>query len=366
MVEKNINKIDLDNYQRLFGGKVSAPYFLGLELFSEFYRSMDLLAVFDGETLDRYISKQKLGLALSEGGRFYKSKPDIGRFRKNFEEYMERSEIFFKNTLEIETQNIKQEDVKKFLELVAQFYFFYSKTEFFYADGAQNNIEKNFGDFGDFRLRAKGFINRMSFEKSSYFHRLIAKLSKKFTVPSNDLQLYSIEEVLLLFKGEKVVQKQLGDRRTAYVAIFLDNKMRILFGEDAKKIIRNMEDKTGENTIVGHIANKGRVRGTAKVLKSDILDVDENERIEIIGSMASGQILIVETTGPELMMACKKAAAIVTNQGGMLSHAAIVSREFNIPCIVGTKNATQVLHDGDLIEVDAYAGIVKVLKRVEK
>jgi pyruvate,water dikinase len=57
----------------------------------------------------------------------------------------------------------------------------------------------------------------------------------------------------------------------------------------------------------------------------------------------------------------KKAVAIVTDEGGVLCHAAIISRELNIPCVVGTKIATQSLSDGDLVEVDAYKGVIKKL-----
>jgi len=65
------------------------------------------------------------------------------------------------------------------------------------------------------------------------------------------------------------------------------------------------------------------------------------------------------------MPAIKKASAIVTNVGGITCHAAIVSRELKIPCIIGTKIATKVLKDGDLVEVDAQKGIVKILKRAK-
>jgi pyruvate,water dikinase len=58
----------------------------------------------------------------------------------------------------------------------------------------------------------------------------------------------------------------------------------------------------------------------------------------------------------------KKAAAFITDQGGVTSHAAIVAREMNVPCVIATKIATKVLHDGDLVEVDADKGIVKVVK----
>ncbi|EKE10608.1 MAG: hypothetical protein ACD_15C00227G0001, partial [uncultured bacterium] len=66
---------------------------------------------------------------------------------------------------------------------------------------------------------------------------------------------------------------------------------------------------------------------------------------------------------PRFMSAIKKASAIITNEGGMTCHAAIISREFKIPCIVGTKIATQVLHDGDLVEVDADNGTVKIIEK---
>ncbi|MCI0566183.1 hypothetical protein L0Y46_03215 [bacterium] len=66
------------------------------------------------------------------------------------------------------------------------------------------------------------------------------------------------------------------------------------------------------------------------------------------------------------MLACQKASAIVTDIGGMLSHAAIVSRELNIPCIVGTKNASKILKNGDLVEVDADKGMVRILERVTR
>ena len=60
-----------------------------------------------------------------------------------------------------------------------------------------------------------------------------------------------------------------------------------------------------------------------------------------------------------------RASAFVTNEGGVTSHAAIVSREMNKPCIIGTKIATHILKDGDLVEVDADKGVVRILKRAK-
>jgi pyruvate,water dikinase len=79
--------------------------------------------------------------------------------------------------------------------------------------------------------------------------------------------------------------------------------------------------------------------------------------------LTKGEILVTSMTSPDFISAIKKAAAIVTNEGGILCHAAIVSREFGIPCIVGTGIATKSIKNGDLIEVDANHGFVRILKR---
>ena len=68
-------------------------------------------------------------------------------------------------------------------------------------------------------------------------------------------------------------------------------------------------------------------------------------------------------TRPELMPAVKKAKAIVTDEGGITCHAAIISRELKIPCIIGTKIATKILKDGDFVEVDANNGVIRVLEK---
>ena len=77
--------------------------------------------------------------------------------------------------------------------------------------------------------------------------------------------------------------------------------------------------------------------------------------------MNDGDILVSHATDPRYVSIMKKAAAIVADVGGITCHAAIVSRELNIPCVIGTKIATRVLKDGDKVEVDATNGIVKII-----
>ena len=70
-------------------------------------------------------------------------------------------------------------------------------------------------------------------------------------------------------------------------------------------------------------------------------------------------------TRPTTLVVCQKASAIITDEGGIVSHAAIIARELKIPCIVGTKIATKILKDGDLVEVDADQGVVTILEKAK-
>jgi phosphohistidine swiveling domain-containing protein len=79
-----------------------------------------------------------------------------------------------------------------------------------------------------------------------------------------------------------------------------------------------------------------------------------------------GDIIVAPMTTPIHIPAMQKSAGIITDEGGITCHAAIVAREMKKPCIIGTKIATQVLKDGDLVEVDADNGVVRILEQAEK
>lgn len=124
----------------------------------------------------------------------------------------------------------------------------------------------------------------------------------------------------------------------------------------SKLIIKNLISDVAPlaETIKGVIANKGKATGKAKIVLAPVL----------IKNFRVGEILVAPETTPDFVPFMKRAGAIITDIGGITSHAAIVSRELNKPCIIGTKVATQVLKDGDLVEVDASEGVVRIIKRV--
>jgi len=116
--------------------------------------------------------------------------------------------------------------------------------------------------------------------------------------------------------------------------------------------INFVKDIVSESTInefKGVVAFKGIVKGRVKV----IWRKNQGNKIN------NGDILVAPMTTPSLLGAIKKAAAVVTDEGGITCHAAIVARELKKPCIIGTKIATQVLKDGDRVEVDADKGVVR-------
>lgn len=119
--------------------------------------------------------------------------------------------------------------------------------------------------------------------------------------------------------------------------------------DDFKKLIKSKTHTNHE--IKGVVACRGEAKGLVKVVNStkDLADFQE------------GQILVAQMTQPSYVVAMKKAAAIVTDVGGITSHAAIISREFQIPCVVATQDATKKLKNGDYVLVDAIKGIVHKL-----
>ncbi len=106
-----------------------------------------------------------------------------------------------------------------------------------------------------------------------------------------------------------------------------------------------------EVVIRGLSASPGIARGKVTIIK-DAKDVDKAVETDI-------EILVSSFVSPSLSQLIKKAKAIVLEKGGITTHVAVLAREFGIPCVVGAKNATSLLKDGDIVIVDASKGVVK-------
>lgn len=166
----------------------------------------------------------------------------------------------------------------------------------------------------------------------------------------------------MLFNKVKLDKKEKEARDKCFVGLWKNENASYFSGDKAEKIakkeLNNLYKIIAVKEFKGVIANSGTVTGVVRIINSGNIESVRRVRKEF----KKGEILITEMTQPNIMDIASKSAAIVTDEGGMLSHAAIISRELKIPCVVGTHFATSVLKDGDLVEVDADKGIIKILK----
>ncbi len=122
---------------------------------------------------------------------------------------------------------------------------------------------------------------------------------------------------------------------------------------------KDVKEIKGEVVLTGLAASPGIGVGTVKIV----------HKLEDLSKLNPGDVLVTEMTNPDMVVTMQKSAAIVTNQGGLTAHAAIVSREMGIPAVVGTETATTKLEDGEVITVDGFTGKIyrgKVSEGVQK
>ena len=136
--------------------------------------------------------------------------------------------------------------------------------------------------------------------------------------------------------------------------IVRDSVKHYVAGLENAKIISDEVPVTNE--VIGNIGFKGKAFGRVFLLYTR----------GQMNSIPDGAILVSPMTTPDFLPVMERAAAFITDEGGITCHAAIVARELKKPCIIGTKIATQVLHDGDLVEVDADNGVVRVIEKASK
>lgn len=184
-----------------------------------------------------------------------------------------------------------------------------------------------------------------------YMYPFFEEICKRLKIKLEELIYLTGNEISNLLENNYKLDRKLIKERMDNVSIIKEhNKMMIFSGDDIKKVIKKTIRAT---TVKGSVACRGKVIGTAKLL------FEEDDMVKI----NKGDIIVSPMTRPHFVPAMKKAVGIVTDFGGILCHAAIISREFGIPCIVGTNDATKIFSDGDLIELNAYEGIAKKISK---
>lgn len=185
------------------------------------------------------------------------------------------------------------------------------------------------------------------------------EIAQQIGVAYSDWAHLTISEVSESLKNNAsvVTQSEIDERKKSHVAYMVDKTFRLITGDESKLFIEQLnianapDSHTSHKEVRGKSASPGKVKGKARICHTAI-----DARI-----VEEGDILMTSMTTPDYVPAMKRAGAIVTDEGGVLCHAAIISRELGKPCVIATKIATQIFKNGDMVEVDADSGIIKLL-----
>ena len=203
-------------------------------------------------------------------------------------------------------------------------------------------------------VHGKEYRKEAMFRYYYILHKLFDVLSKKINIPVESLRFIFPKELKNISFDDNL-RRELRQRQIYVVNHTFEDKSLILSGKKAREYTAQCnieEDDLDSSELRGMTAFPGFAEGKAKIIN----------RKEDLEKIKEGEILISIATNPDLLPGMRRAAAIVTDIGGITCHAAIVSRELKIPCIVGTKKATKIIKDGDYITVDATKGEI-TLKR---
>ena len=299
-----------------------------------------------------------------------------------FDDHMiEFKEFYTNNFPELKklANNPTRENVKTFIDNSCRICWYYSQISIAHTNGITLELlqDKNsllaqtLEKAGEFKNFTRQWFNQIMIHEDCLLITLLENLSEKFEVSTTDLGKYKYSELPELFDGKKVPEDEIAARDDVvfYYNTTTAKDITYITGASARQIIDAFAkhnavavattSTNGIRGLVGCTANMIEIEGTAYLLEIDHANpASTNAQIE---KMPDGHILVVEFTEPDFFTACKKSSAMVTDIGGILSHTAIVSRELNIPAIVGTKNATKLIKTGDRIKLNLTTGEVSVL-----
>ena len=213
-------------------------------------------------------------------------------------------------------------------------------------NSAEKLLLKQYRSWLFLRTFVKDGINKAAFKLLPTLYAI----AEAKNIPPKYISLLTLDEIHNIEKlTNNNIDKIINERKDGFSAGIIENKFsfRVFKKTEAEK------PKITETGVKGSVAFSGIIKGIVRVVMSP----KEQDKLK------KGEILVTSMTTPDLLPAMERAAAFVTDEGGITCHAAIVARELKKPCIIGTKISTKVLKDGDLVEVNANSGVVKIIKR---
>lgn len=187
--------------------------------------------------------------------------------------------------------------------------------------------------------------------------QLIERMAVECSIDIELLKYAMPNELAKIVEKDANVMTELTQRADVGLIVFADREtpLEVVSGTIAREYFELLEATVSGAELRGTVASPGKVTAPVKII------LNQND----FAKMEAGDVIVASMTRPEYVPIMKKASAIVTDEGGITCHAAIVSRELNIPCITGTQTATRMLQDGDMVIVNADHGLVKIVSKVD-
>ena len=201
------------------------------------------------------------------------------------------------------------------------------------------------------------FLRTYTAENSDrYFYyirkRILGNICKRLDIPEDILPLMSPEEVCAAEGGFRITGREIAKRKSGETVVIANGESSVYYTGQSYALLKKLLPKDcGKDAVLsGKIACMGEVRAKVKIVNN----LSQAEQFD------EGYILVTTMTVPEISAALDKACGIITDEGGITCHAAIIAREYAIPCLVGTKIATSVLKDGMIVKLDCINGRVEI------
>lgn len=222
-------------------------------------------------------------------------------------------------------------------------------------------------NFSDFHRACANYLSESThiriFRKETqsqvvyYTKKFYEEIANRLGLDKQELMFLSGRQIVSGLKGE-IDQDKLGEisaeQRKLSLCFLKESQAEFVRGEEAEEFLRREGEEVEveeKKELEGKTVYKGEVEGEAKV----VIDSSNMDKVK------EGDVLVATQTTPDFTPGIKRAGAVVVEEAGITSHASIICREMQVPALIGVKNATDILEDGDKIKVKAGEGKVKIL-----
>jgi len=354
--------------------------------------------IYRNGVLSAYATKNEISKSKELTKHLIDNPAKILEIKKHFDDIKEVIDIYHNLFISLKLEKLSNEDLfgiyVSLIDLYSKFIDSYKFTEPHMIDHVESNIKKivtklkgkkdsnkiishilsdkkyikkydleNYTDIfnlvknvAEVRFEAKKITNELSEDTEN----VLIETARRTNYAVNQISAMSLRELKRLLLKSSEIDLYILNQRSKSFGIKVKVKNNKTFVEDlTDKQVKTIEALDVENTglLRGDSVYPGIIKGNVRLVPKLF---SQKDYIKYVLTLKKGDIIVAPMTSPSLTPGFSKVSGVITDEGGLMSHAALVSREKKIPCVVGTKNATQILKEGDIIELNADEGVITI------